>query len=125
MGEEKSHVSMEQHLCKATGKPFDTNAILFDKRLKNSMERNTITSWGFSPEVQEKLDEGYVVLVSVDIEKSIVIDNVITPENAYRTGAIAYVKVDAIKKIVPDMHIKDMAFVDDGFVEYLQSLPTE
>ena len=122
---EKSHVSMEQHLCKATGKPYDTNALLFDRRLKNSMERNTITSWGFSPEVQEKLDEGYVVLVSVDIEKSIVIDNLITPENAYRTGKVVYIKADIIKSLIPYMTIEDMAFMDEGVVDYLEALQVE
>ncbi|SFE17291.1 hypothetical protein SAMN03159379_07464, partial [Variovorax sp. NFACC26] len=44
--DEKSHVSMEQHLCLVCGLGFDTGGILFDRRLRQSMQRHTVTGWG-------------------------------------------------------------------------------
>ena len=89
----KSHVSMEQHMCIVTGKPYGTGTILLDRRLKDSMERNTITGNGISPEVQEKFDEGYLALIGIDESKSEVRSNGnINPEDAYRTGEVVYLK---------------------------------
>ena len=34
---DKSHVSLEQHVCLVCGTAFDTGAILLDKRLRASM----------------------------------------------------------------------------------------
>lgn len=36
---DKSHVSMEQHVCLVGGAAFDTGAIRLEKRLHASMER--------------------------------------------------------------------------------------
>ena len=49
---DKSHVSLEQHVCLVCGTAFDTGAILLDKRLRASMERHTATGWGLCPEHQ-------------------------------------------------------------------------
>ena len=34
---DKSHVSLEQHVCLVCGKAFDTGTILLDKRLRQSL----------------------------------------------------------------------------------------
>src|SRR3546814_1103109 len=47
---DKSHVSLEQHVCLVCGTAFDTGAILLDKRLRASMERHTKTGWGLREE---------------------------------------------------------------------------
>lgn len=121
----KSHVSLEQKMCLVTGKPFDSGAVLLDKRLKNSMERNTITGWGFSPAVQEKLDQDYVALVCIDFEKSKVTGERIMPEDAYRTGAIAYLKRHVLKDIAPGLEVKEMTFVDNEFLDMLEAIPVK
>lgn len=59
----KSYVSLETKICPATG-------------------------YQFSPEVQEQLDKGFVVLVECDPEKSV--GN--TPDTVWRTGNITYLK---------------------------------
>jgi len=41
----KSHVGMEQKVCPVCGQAFDTGVILLDKRLRNSLERKTVTGW--------------------------------------------------------------------------------
>ncbi len=49
---DKSHVSLEQHVCLVCGTAFDTGAVLLDKRLRASMERHTATGWGFAPSIR-------------------------------------------------------------------------
>ena len=97
---EKSYVSTEQKVCLVTGQPYDSGSILIDKRTKASMEYKTVTGWGISPEVQEKIDEGYIALVGSDPEKSIVKDGKVLPENVYRTGKIAYLRRLVLKDII-------------------------
>ena len=63
---DKSHVSLEQHVCLVCGTRFDTGAILLDRRLRASMERHTATGWGLCPEHQKLSDEGFVALVECD-----------------------------------------------------------
>ena len=121
----KSFTTLEQKMCLVTGKPYDTGAILLDKRMRDKFEMHTISGWGFSPEVQEKLDEDYVALVCIDFEKSKITGERILPEDAYRTGAIAYLKRHILKDLAPTLEVKDMTFVDEGFMEYLESIKTE
>jgi len=117
----KSHVSLEQKICIVTAKPYETNSLLLDRSLKNSLEKETITGWGFSPEVQEKIDEGFVALVEIDYEKSTKEDGKITPEGAYRLGTIAYIKRDAFEKIFDRKDIKNMSWIDSYLIKFLQS----
>lgn len=52
---DKSHVSLEQHVCLVCGTVFDTGAILLDKRLRTSMKLHTAT---LCPEHQKLFDDG-------------------------------------------------------------------
>ncbi|MDN4290562.1 hypothetical protein OA805_00670 [Citrobacter freundii] len=67
---DKSHISLEQHVCLVCGTAFDTGAILLDKRLRASMERHTATGWGLCPEHQKLSDDGFVALVECDPQRS-------------------------------------------------------
>ena len=67
---DKSHVSMEQHVCLVCGVAFDTGAILLDKRLRASMERHTTTGWGLCAEHQKLADDDFVALVECDPQRS-------------------------------------------------------
>ena len=118
----KSFTTIEQNICIVTGKPFDTGALLLDKKMREKFDMYTPTGWGFSPEVQEKLDQDYVALVCVDYSKSKVTDGRIMPEDAYRTGAIAYLRRHVLKEIVPDLEVKNMTFVDAEFMVYLETI---
>lgn len=93
----KSHVSMEQHVCIVCGQPYDSGALLLDRRLRPSMEDKTVTGWGLCPEHKEKHEAGYVALVEVDPERSGSGEHppagtVIKPEDAYRTGRLLHVR---------------------------------
>ena len=67
---DKSHVSLEQHVCLVCGTAFDTGAVLLDKRLRASMERHTATGWGLCPEHRKLADDGFVALVECDPQRS-------------------------------------------------------
>lgn len=125
---EKSHVSLEQKMCIVTGKPFDSGALLMDRRMKNSLEKHTITGWGISPEVQDKIDEGFIVLVEIDPDKSENLPNGnISPEGAYRLGRTAYLKESVFKTLYPKGNTDKtkVMFVDTEFIDYLDSITVE
>jgi len=114
----KSHVSLEQKVCAVTGKTYDTDAVLLDRRLEDSMEKHTVTGWGMCPEAQEQIDKGYIALVGIDEAKS---DKPLTPESVYRTGEIAYIKIEAAKNIFQDVDLdRPFVFTDSEVIRYLE-----
>ena len=116
----KSHVSFEQKVCAVTGKTYDTDALLFDSRLKESLEKYTITGWGICPEAQEQIDKGFIAFVGIDEAKS---DKPITPESVYRTGDIAYVRTEVAKDIFRDADLdRPFVFTESKVIAYLESL---
>ena len=121
---DKSHVSMEQHICIVCGKPFDTGSILLHKRLRQVLERHTVTGMGMCPEHAALRDQGYIALIECDPSKSkIAGDTVKNHNDAYRTGVIVHVKAEAWRKLfdipVPD---KMMAFVEPAAVALITEL---
>lgn len=56
---DKSHVSIEQHVCLVCGQAFDTGAVLLDRRLRASMAHHTTTGWDLCP-VLHDLDLGFL-----------------------------------------------------------------
>ena len=87
---EKSHVSIEQHICLVCGAAFETGSILLDRRLRAIMEHHTKTGWGLCPEHQKLADDGFVALVECDPQRSgSQADGRMKPEQAYRTGRLA------------------------------------
>lgn len=123
---EKSYVSMVQKVCVATGKKYDSGELLFDKRLKESLDRYTTTGWGLSPEVQEKIDEGYIVLVGIDAEKSDIDKNGMSSSGeVYRTGQLMYVREHVFRHIFEleeDAEINKINFVSEDTIEQLDNL---
>lgn len=122
----KSFTTLQQEMCRVTGKPYDTGVLLLDKRMREKFDMHTITGWGFSPEVIEKFEEGYVALIEIDFEKSDKDEKgQITPEGAYRLGRIVYIKKIVLEKIVPSLEIKHMSWAETEFLDYLEQIPTE
>lgn len=113
---------MEQHACPATGQAHDSGAILLDRRLRDKFDDKTVTGWAFCPEVQEKLDEGYIVLVGIDEEKSSRNEKgQFDPGTVYRTGELLYLRAEVAERIF-DTPIKDMAFCDTEVIDKLQEM---
>lgn len=107
---DKSHVSMEQHVCIVCWNQYDTGAILLHKRLRQSLERHTITGEGLCPEHQKLHEEGFLALVECDESKSSVRSgangDIIKPGEEYRTGTITHIRRTAARQIfnvdIPD-----------------------
>ncbi|EMB4104958.1 ATPase [Pseudomonas aeruginosa] len=123
---DKSHVSLEQHVCLVCGTRFDTGAILLDRRLRASMERHTATGWGLCPEHQKLSDDGFVALVECDPQRSgsPAGGGRVKPEQAYRTGRLAHLKREAFAQVfdVPIAADQPCVFVEPGVIEQLQTL---
>ena len=122
----KSYVSVEVKVCEVCGSEWETNSILLDKRLKESMEDKTITGYGLCPEHQKLHDEGYIALIAIDESRS---SN--KPENniirgmdgIYRTGGIAHIKREAAKRVF-DCEIPSGPFMycDDEVINMLEKM---
>ena len=123
---DKSHVSLEQHVCLVCGTRFDTGTILLDKRLRPSMERHTATGWGLCPEHQKLSDDGFVALVECDPQRSGVSGGVarMKPEQAYRTGRLVHIKREAFAQVfsVPIADGQACVFVEPGVIAQLQTM---
>lgn len=121
---EKSHVSLERHVCLVCGMVFDTGAILLDKRLRPSMERYTITGWGLCPEHQRMFDEGFVALVECDPQRSGLPSGNLKPGQAYRTGKLAHLRREVFGKVfnVPIADKQSCVFVEPGVLDQLQAM---
>ncbi|ENE4777089.1 MULTISPECIES: hypothetical protein [Klebsiella] len=123
---DKSHVSLEQHVCLVCGTRFDTGAILLDKRLRASMAHHTATGWGLCPEHQKLADDGFVALVECDPQRSRAAAGTarMKPEQAYRTGRLAHLKREAFAQVfnVPIEANQVCVFVEPGVIEQLQTM---
>jgi len=119
---DKSHVSMEHHICLVCGVAFDTGAILLEKRLRASMERHTTTGWGLCAEHQKLADDGFVALVECDPQHSGSPGGRLKPEQAYRTGRLAHIKRHVFTQVfnVPIGANQPCVFVEPGVIEQLQ-----
>lgn len=121
----KSYVSLEQRVCRICGKPFDTNAILLDTRLRDRFDQKTVTGFGLCPDDKQKIDDGYVALVGIDEKKSERLPNgTVKPEGAWRTGDICYIRREAYERIfnVPLDARSPMAFCDPEVITRLAAM---
>lgn len=86
---------------------------------------NTVVGFGVSPEIQKKIDKGFIVMVEIDPEKSELITETETDASgAYRTGKIAYIKRDAADKIF-DKEVNSINFIDMEAMAMLEEQYTE
>ena len=124
--EEKSHVSLEQHLCLVCGIASDTGSLLLDRRLRANMARHTTTGWGLCPEDQRLHAEGFVALVECDPQRSGArsADGQLEPGRAYRTGRLAHLRREVFAQVFDVTIAADqpMVFVEPGVIERLQAM---
>jgi len=110
--DEKSHVSMEQHQCFACGELYDTGAILLDKRLRNSLERHTVTGTGLCPEHKKLREDDRILLLGT-----------LDQNGEHRTGDILAVKTEVFERLfnvpVPKSGI---CFIDPEAVKQLTEM---
>jgi len=126
MDNEKSHVSLEQHLCLVCGLGFDTGGVLLDRRLRKRMQRHTVTGWGLCNAHRRLFDEGFVALIECDPQRSGVPadQDHMSPEQAWRTGRLAHLRREALARVVNVALAPDVpcVFVEPGVIEQLQAM---
>jgi len=124
--DEKSHISLEQHLCLVCGLDFDTGGILFDRRLRRSMKRRTVTGWGLCAERCRFFEEGFVTLIECDPQRSGVPaeQDPMRPEQAWRTGQLAHLKCEVLVRVADVALAPDVpcVFVEPSVIERLQAM---
>ena len=131
----KNHVSMEQQVCFACGKKFDTGAILMATKYHRNPRTNdiqplkplkptTVTGIGMCPEHEDKIKEGYVILIGCDPSKSSPKDghHTIDPDKAYRTGSLVYIRPELYKRLFnTDVPVNNVAFADQDVISFLEA----
>jgi hypothetical protein len=118
-----ANVAMEQKQCIVTGKIYETGAILLKRRPSkdDDGDKFVVTGRGISPEVQEKLDEGYIALVEVDESKSKFESNgTLKQENAFRTGNMSFIKREAFAQLFDCPAPETFAFMQIEVFNYLK-----
>lgn len=94
----KSYVSLETKVCPVCGIEFETDTLLMDTQLKESMEQRTATGYKLCPKHQKEFEDGYIHLVVAESEDRNT--NVIKIEDALYTGEIISVKRAILSQIV-------------------------
>ena len=125
----KSHVSMEQKICLVCGAVYDSGAVLLDTRiingkLRESMERNTITGYGLCEEHQRLFDAGYIALVECSNTNT---KSTLSQENANRTGNIIHLNREVASHIFNTEQPADldMVFIEIGVIDKLKAMMEE
>jgi hypothetical protein len=105
---DKSHVSMEQKQCPACGKVFDSGAILLDTRLRQLLERTTVTGWAICP---DDTKEGFIVLIESADGKA--------PK---QPGRVIHMKHEAFKSFfnVPEWVKHPFVFIESDVCDILE-----
>lgn len=117
---EKSYVSMERQVCPICGDEHDTGSILLDRRLRESMDRHTVTGMGLCDDCDRLDKDGYVALVAIDPTRSTEVRGGMRLENAYRTGRVVHIRRQVFGDIFDcDAPEGPMAFFDDNAMDQL------
>ena len=117
----KSHVSMQMKICLVCCTKYSVG-ILLDRRMKDSLEPETVTGWGLCEEHKQLFEDGYIALVGIDESQSTITNGSILPENAYRTGNVAHVKYPVLQGIfnIPISSNLPVLFVENAVISKLQ-----
>ena len=99
----KDYVGIESKICPACAKRHDTG-LLMDRRLRNTLERHTVTGWELCPEHKAQIAGGYIILTEIDPEKSTQAGmasqpNNMDPSSVWRTGTIMALKKEAFEQV--------------------------
>lgn len=115
----KSHVSMEQKVCPCCDKVFDSGSILLDTRLKDSLDRNTVTGFKLCDECHK---EGYVLLVEINnVDES----GTIKASDANRTGRSIYVINDIYLQMFKQSELRPMVYIGKEIFDDILRLHNE
>jgi hypothetical protein len=121
---EKSHVSLELRVCMVCGCEYETGTLLIDQRLRETLDPLTTTGWGLCPGHQRLHDDGFILLIECNPERSAEpsSDGTLKFDDAYRTGRVARLTREAFCRIfdVPVSEDVPCVFVTPEVIEKLQ-----
>lgn len=121
----KSYVSMEQKVCVVCGMTYDTNALLMDRRLKDSMEQHTITGYGACPEHQKLADDGFIALIGAN---ELTASKSLNLSEVDRTGELVFFKKEIFEKMFNTTLNPSrfpMVFVEPEIITKLKNIVTK
>lgn len=122
---EKSFVTIEQHSCGICGKTYDTGNLLLDKHMKQSFDRTTVTGFGICKKCDVLNQQGYLALVGIDPSKSVEINGLVNPNDAYRTGSVARIRREVATKLfdIPlEIIQRPFCFVEQAVIDQLNRM---
>jgi hypothetical protein len=121
---EKSHVSLDTKICSVCTEKHVVG-LLFDTRLKNTFEKNTVTGWGLCKECKTHTENGFVAFIAIDPAKSKLLPNGNTSlDGAYRLGKIAWMK-QALAEDVVGSDIQSINFADEKLLDEMEKWKNE
>lgn len=121
---DKSYVTMEQKVCAVCTQVYDTDSLLIDRRLNDSLESKTVTGVGLCPEHEQAHNDGFVALVAIDEEKSeFGLDGQVNPAGAFYLGEYCLLKREAFDRVF-NQPAPDSPFVycQQGVIEVLKQM---
>lgn len=110
---DKSFVSLEQHQCFVCGTVYETGNLLLDKRVKNSMDKYTVTGHGLCPEHQELADKDYIALIVVKADRET------------RTGQLVHLKREVMISLFDAKITGPVVYIDEELFSKLQIMAGE
>lgn len=103
---EKSYVTMEHRVCPVCTKQHASGALLLDRSLRNTFEKDTVTGWGLCEDHQAQFDDGYIFLIGADPEKSTRNpDGSMSLDGAARTGEVVALRKTVAERIIVGISI--------------------
>jgi hypothetical protein len=128
MMDDKSYVSMEYKICPVCGRKHNYNCgILMDTRVKDTLDRETITGEGMCEEHQNMCDDGYIALIGIDPEKSELPEKEgkVDPSKVYRTGSIAHIHKDMFGSMFDVEHEGPIILVSEQVIKEIEKIAAD
>lgn len=114
----KSFVSLEAKVCPCCHKQFETNALLLDRTVKDTLEKTTVTGYMLCSTCKK---EGYLLCVEIS-NASEMTEKRVTPERANKTGRVIYIKEDMAKELFQTDTLEEFVYIDKGVYNYFENL---
>lgn len=127
-----NYVAIVTAVCPVCGTVHETNDLVLHKQLKKVFPpsgRTKPMTYDLCDMHKKMFADGYIALVGVSADKSVVKDGVLNMEDAYRTGRLAHIRASAWESVfnVPVPSDKEgkvlpMVFIDDSVLDSLEEL---
>lgn len=116
-----SFAEIERKVCPVCLAVFETNAILFHKRLKTIEDKDAITGFQNCDKCQARFDKGYVVMIEVDGVKDAGDTATQVDMVDKRTGRMVFIPKEQAKLLF-DANIGEINFVDKQAFDKLKDM---